>query len=164
MSFVSNSNLRFLLLFYRMNFLSCPSIGTMLGKIPLLGKIMRITILLTKIAAKLIDIGGTLIKLQKKATGSTLAAIVAALIAVGSALVAVAAATAKPEPITRTALVIAAISAIVTAIATINHVIDVIKANEDIQIMRDEMRDLIKEREELNNLLDDLTRKFRQHA
>ena len=123
----SEKQLKIFVLLYRMNYLSYPSNPV----IRLLEKINRVSELLMNIIAKLNAISWTLIKLQKKATGSTVAAIVAALFAVGSAYVAVAAAIAKPEPITKTVLVIAAISAIATAIAAIEHVTDVIEANNE---------------------------------
>ena len=98
--------------------------------VPILGKILRIMELLAKIAAKLRDIKTTLIKLQKKATGSTLAAIIAALIAVGYAISAVIAATVNPEPMAKTALFLSAISAIVAAIVAIKKVIEVVETNK----------------------------------
>lgn len=62
--------------------------------LPAVGKMLRVMELLFKITAKLTGIERTLIDLQKKCTGSLLAAIVAALLAVAAAITAVAAAIA----------------------------------------------------------------------
>jgi uncharacterized membrane protein len=127
-----------------------------LKMIPVVGKIFRVMELLAKITAELVSTQSTLVKMQKKASGSVTVAIISAIGAVAFAITAVAAATADPEPVTKFALVVSAIAAIALALIAIAAIFDAIETSQQADKLEEEMTELRKEQDKLNDLLREL--------
>ena len=128
--------------------------------IPVVGKLFRVMELLAKMTAELVSIQSTLVKMQKKASGSVTVAIISAIGAVAAAITAVVAATADPEPVTKFALVVSAIAAIALALIAITAIFDAIETSQQADKLEGEMTELRKEQDKLNDLLRELKEEF----
>lgn len=132
-----------------------------LRNVPIAGSVVRKTEILQAILAELKDTQSKLKEAERKLDSDSAEAVrsanLKALAAIGAAIISVVAAIGDPEPISKAALILTTTGSLTFAFYSINDAIDTLKKTaKQKERFSNEMEDLDRNKEKLEELLDEL--------